>query len=143
MGSKVNSAELEVLESKFDAFLNLTIVGASRDYYNKEKLHNVREITVLDDYNLEDGVKNKIERESSKFDSYDEFGPFSDNYKLNIAFESLSDIEQMVIFLHFKKKYKSSEIAEILKITVQSVSRIKKRALKNLKDFIEGMNDYE
>ena len=143
MGSEINSAELEVLESKFNAFLNLTIVGASRDYYDKERLYYTREIAILDDYNLDERIRSRIEREASKIDSYDELGPFSENFKLNIAFESLSDIEQTVIFLYFKKKYKSSEIAVMLNISVQSISRIKKRALKHMKEFIEEMNDYE
>ena len=143
MGSEINSAELEVLESKFNAFLNLTIAGASRDYYDKERLYYIREIAILDDYNLDERIRSRIEREASKIDSYDELGPFSENFKLNIAFESLSDIEQTVIFLYFKKQYKSSEIAAMLNMSVQSISRIKKRALKYMKEFIEEMNDYE
>ena len=143
MGSEFNSAELEVLESKFNAFLNLTIAGASRDYYKKERIYYGREIAILDDYGLDERIRSRIEKEASKMDAYDELGPFSEDFKLNIAFESLSDVEQTVIFLYFKKKYRSSEIAKMLNITVQSVSRIKKRALNRIKVFIEGMRDYE
>ncbi len=144
MGSDdFNSIELEVLESKFDAFLTKTIIGASKAYYNKETLHNYREVTIIDDDNIDDYSQNFIDKELGVFDVYNECGPFEQNYKLNMAYESLSLCEKTVIFLYYKQKYRTGEIASIMKMKSQSVSRIKKKALLKLKAFMEGANDNE
>lgn len=144
MGSdEFNSIELEVLENKFDTFLTKTIIGASKAYYKKECLNNYREITIIDDDDIEDCSRNYIDEKLGVYDVYDECGPFEDNYELNMAYESLSLCEKMVIFLYYKQKYRTGEIASIMKMKSQSVSRIKKKALLKLKAFMEGVNDNE
>lgn len=41
--------ELEFLEAKFRRFLNDTIIGASKDYYAKQKKYELRELSIIDD----------------------------------------------------------------------------------------------
>ncbi|MDO5556157.1 MAG: sigma-70 family RNA polymerase sigma factor [Clostridia bacterium] len=134
--------ELEILEIKFNYFLNQTIIGASKDYYNKQKKYEINELQIIDDESYEEYLKEYIKEDCQELDyvlkGYDAFDEFADNPKLNNAVQkSLSDIERIVIFLYFKNAYKTNEIAKILDMREQSISRIKKRALDKLKLFME------
>lgn len=128
--------ELEILEARFDSFLNRTIVGASMNYYNKQRKYECRELQIIDNEDYEEYLKPYLAEEDDGFSRV--FEGFEDNYVLNCGVESLSDSEKTVIFLYFKKHYGTSEIAQIMNIREQSVSRIKKRALDKLKMFMKG-----
>ena len=128
--------ELEILEARFDSFLNRTIVGASMNYYNKQKKYEYRELQIIDNEDYEEYLKPYLAEEDDGFSRV--FEGFGDNYVLNCGVESLSINEKTVIFLYFKKHYSTSEIAQIMNVREQSVSRIKKRALDKLKMFMKG-----
>lgn len=128
--------ELEILEARFDSFLNRTIVGASMNYYNKQKKYEYRELQIIDNEDYEEYLKPYFAEEDDGFSHV--FQGFEDNYVLNCGVESLSINEKTVIFLYFKKHYSTSEIAQIMNVREQSVSRIKTRALDKLKMFIKG-----
>lgn len=128
--------ELEILEARFDSFLNRTIVGASMNYYNKQKKYEYRELQIIDNEDYEEYLKPYLAEEDDGFSRV--FEGFEDNYVLNCGVESLSMNEKTVIFLYFKKHYSTSEIAQIMNVREQSVSRIKTRALDKLKMFMKG-----
>lgn len=128
--------ELEILEARFDSFLNRTIVGASMNYYNKQKKYEYRELQIIDNEDYEEYLKPYLAEEDDGFSRV--FEGFGDNYVLNCGVESLSINEKTVIFLYFKKHYSTSEIAQIMNVREQSVSRIKTRALDKLKMFMKG-----
>lgn len=65
-----------------------------------------------------------------------------DNVNLLKALKSLSDIEMIVIFLLFEKQFTSNEASKILEICSDSVTRIKRRALKKLEVYLKGRMQY-
>ena len=67
-----------------------------------------------------------------------DFIDFINDEDLCVALKSLSNIEQMVIFLMFKKQLKQDEAAKILNICSKSVSRINKRAIEKIKKYLKG-----
>ena len=58
-------------------------------------------------------------------------------------FETLSSVERAVLFLHFEEKYKLKEIAKILNMRNETITRIKKRALNKIKNYMKGLERYE
>ena len=68
----------------------------------------------------------------------DSFIKVCENPILIRALKSLSDIEMTVIFLLFEEQLTSSESSKILKICSDSVTRIKKRALKKIEKYLKG-----
>lgn len=128
--------ELETLEARFDSFLNRTIAGASMNYYNKQRKYEYRELQIINNEDYEEYLKPYLAEEEDGFSCV--FEGLEDNYVLNCGVESLSINEKTVIFLYFKKHYSTSEIAQIMNIREQSVSRIKTRALDKLKMFMKG-----
>ena len=128
----------EILEAKFNSFLNRTIIGASKNYYRKQKNYELKELQIIDDEDYAEYLKDYVKKDDDI-----PFGVFGDNIVLNTAYESLSGIERTVIFLCFHDAYKTNEIAKILNMREQSISRIKKRALEQLKIYIERFDDNE
>lgn len=128
--------ELEILEAKFNYFLNQTIIGASKDYYKKQMRYTSREVCIMDDEDYEEYIGKFVPEEG-------EFCVFDDNDELNMCIKLLSDIEKTVIFLYFQEEYRTNEISKILKMKEQSISRIKKRALEKLKKLLKGFDKYE
>ena len=63
--------------------------------------------------------------------------------ELNMGFQVLSSIERTVLFLHYEENYKLKEIAKILNMRDETITRIKKRALNKLKNYMEGLKRYE
>ena len=131
MESKSNYAE-----ERFDSFLNKTIIYSSKGYFKKQMKHNEKEKTVLNDENygeiladfnivneLTDNIETKLE--------------------LNNALNSLSAIEQSVLFLLFKEELSQDEAGKILEICSKSVSRIKLRAISKLKKFLKEDSENE
>ena len=130
--------ELEILEAKFRRFLNDTIIGASKDYYAKQKRYELRELQIVDDESYEGYL--------CKYATQDLFEQFDDcfsYYELTMFFETLSSVERAVLFLHFEEKYKLKEIAKILNMRNETITRIKKRALKKIKNYMKGLERYE
>ena len=57
---------------------------------------------------------------------------------LNDAIESLSAIEQSVIFLLFHEDLTQDEAADILEVYSKTISKIKVRAIRKLKEKMKG-----
>lgn len=131
---------LSTKEKKFNIFLNKTIILTSKDYYRMNKRNESRELKILDDENFEDELKEytKVPETLSFEDNALDFIDYINDVELCLALKSLSTIEQMVIFLTFKRELKQEDAAKMLNICSKSVSRIKKRALKKLKKYLEG-----
>lgn len=92
--------ELEILEAKFDSFLYQTIVGASMNYYNKQKKEKMRELQIIDNEDYEEYLKTYISKEDNSFLRV--FGNFGNNHVLNCGVKSLSIDERTVIFCILK-----------------------------------------
>ena len=130
--------ELEILESKFRRFLNDTIIGASKDYYAKQKKYELRELQIIDDESYEGYLCKHATQ-----DLFEQFDDCFSYYELNMFFETLSSVERAVLFLHFEEKYKLKEIAKILNMRNETITRIKKRALNKIKNYMKGLERYE
>lgn len=129
--------ELEILEAKFNYFLNQTIVGASKDYYKKQMRYDSREMRIIDDESYEEYIGKYVLEDEGDYCAFDE------NDELNMCVKLLSDIERTVIFLHFVDGYKTNEISRIVNMKEQSISRIKKRSLDKLRKYMKGYERYE
>lgn len=127
---------LEGLETKFKDFLNKTIIGASKDYYKTQMKYQLKELQIIDNEDYKEYLKPYVSQEDEGFSHV--LDGFGNNYVLNCAIESLSVIERTAISLCFKEGYTTSEIAQIMRIREQSVSRIKRRALDKLEMFMKG-----
>lgn len=126
-------------EKKFISFLNKTIILNSKDYYRKHKTKEERELNILDDEHFEKELCKFIEEpETLSFENNAlDFIELINDVDLCVALKSLSKIEQMVIFLMFKKELKQDDAAKILNICSKSVSRINKRALEKIKKHLK------
>jgi RNA polymerase sigma factor (sigma-70 family) len=121
-------------EERFDSFLNKTIIMSSKDYFRKQMQIIKREPTIVDDENYTTFLQEFIEWDCA-------FLSVENKSQLNNAVRSLSAIEQSVIFLLFQEEFSQDEASKILDICSKSVSRIKLRAVKKLKNYLEG--DYK
>ncbi len=135
-----NKSEIE--SKKFSSFLNKTIIFSSKEYYKYEVARNFKELKIIDDEDYSEYMKEflKYDDDVCNFDTADDFIELCTNSMLIKALKSLSDIEITVIFLLFEKQLTSSESSKILKICSDSVTRIKRRAIKKLKNYLEGEN---
>ena len=138
---KVLKDEKESKELKFNRFLNKTIKQSSKNYYVRELL-KYNELTMLDDANYEEYVKQfvKTDEDFASVENENDFMNSISNTSLLEALKSLSCIERTVIFLLFEKQFTSKEASQILKICSDSVTRIKRRALKKLEGYMKGGN---
>ncbi len=127
-------------EERFDSFLNKTIILSSKRYYKYEITKDFNELKIIDDENFSEFINDYLKYEETDYtrENIDDFIEQLDNTALVCALESLSKIEMMVIFLLFEKQFSSSEASKILKICSDSVTRIKKRALKKLEKYLKG-----
>lgn len=121
-------------EERFDSFLNKTIIMSSRKYFIKQMNIATKENTIMDNEDFSSFIQGFIDV-NTPFVSIDEL---ESRIVLNAAVNCLSDIEQAVIFLLFNKNISLVDAGEILNMYDRSVYRIKKRALKKLKDYLEG-----
>lgn len=119
-------------EKRFDNFLNKTIVMSSKRYFKKENNIGVKEKTIVDNENFSAFLQSFIDTDNSCFDNVD------NKLQLNSALNTLSVVEQAVIFLLFQEELSQDEAAKILEICSKSVSRIKIRALNKMKKYLEG-----
>lgn len=127
-------------EEKFNSFLNKTIIFSSKEYFKNEISKDNKELKIIDDENYEEFIKDYIKCDEDIYDliRVDSFIDLCANTMLVKALKSLSNIEMMVIFLLFEKQLTSSEASKILEICSDSVTRIKRRALKKLEDYLKG-----
>ena len=124
-------------EEKFDSFLNKTIIFTSITYFKKQSNISNKEQALLENY--------YGEPEFSGFMHLIDFNDPStiiDNIEiskeLNNALNSLSAIEQAVIFLLYHEELSQKEAAEILDIYSKTVSKVKTRAINKLKKYMKG-----
>lgn len=127
-------------EDKFNNFLNKTIILSSKKFYKEEYLKNCAEQTLIDDERTTKYVEelSKYEDTYCNCNNVEELMEQIDNVNLLKALKSLSDIEMIVIFLLFEKQFISNEASKILEICSDSVTRIKRRALKKLEVYLKG-----
>lgn len=118
-------------ETKFENFINKTIILSSKRYFKKEMNVLKKEQLIIDNENG-DFLQKIISSEDFQFDIVEK------SLELNNALKMLSAIEQTVIFLLFEEELSQLEAAKILEICSKSVSRIKLRALKKMKKFLKG-----
>ena len=119
-------------EEKFDSFLNKTIILSSKAYFKKQMRIANREKTIIDDE--ENSILEGVSMLKSAFSTIDDI---ENTLELNSALQSLSAIEQSVIFLLFKEDLSQDDAAKILEICSKSVSRIKLRAIDKLRKYIK------
>lgn len=126
---------------KFNGFLNKVISLSAKEFFRKELKNQRKELKILDGEDLEIGFKDIFQNEEYFFEQKSitnvfEFISCCENLKLYNALKSLTAIEQSVIFLLFNEELSQEEASKILKICSKSVSRIKVRAFKKLKDYM-------
>lgn len=123
-------------EERFDSFLNKTIILSSKCYFKKQMRVINKERAIVDDQKFSAFLQEFIVLNNV-------FSNVEDRVQLNSALESLSAIEQSVIFLLFQEDLSLDDAAKILEICSKSVSRIKIRAIDKLKKYFKGDQDYE
>ena len=121
-------------EERFDSFLNKTIILSSRKYFIKQMNINAKENTIMDNEDFSSFIQGFIDV-NTPFVSIDEL---ESRIVLNAAVNCLSEIEQADIFLLFNKNISQVDAGRFLNMYDRSVYRIKKRALKKLRDYLEG-----
>lgn len=127
-------------EERFDSFLNKTIILSSKRYYKYEVTKDFNELKIIDDENFSEFIDEYLKYEETNYNcrNISNFTEQLDNTALVCALKSLSEIEMMVIFLLFEKQLSSNEASKNLKICSDSVTRIKRRALKKLEQYLKG-----
>lgn len=126
--------DLEILEKKFDSFLNKTIIMSSRNYFIKQMNIFAKENTIMDNEDFSSFLQGFIDV-NSPFMSIDEL---ESKIVLNSALNCLSELEQAVIFLLYDKELSQSATAEIVEVYSKTISKIKKRAIEKLRKYMEG-----
>lgn len=131
-------------EEKFNSFLNKTIILSSRQYYRNEVNKNLKEYRIIDDENYKEYLNNYLKYDLDfNFKNKNNFINLCENSALINALKSLSSIEMTVIFLLFEERFTSNEASKILKICSDSVTRIKRRALKKIEKYFKGSDENE
>ena len=97
----------------------------------------VKERTIVDDEDYSSFIQDFMTLNNTSTSIKD----IDTSLQLKNALESLSAIEQAVIFLLFEEELSQDEAAKMLEIWSKSVSRIKIRAIEKLKKHLKG--DYE
>lgn len=126
---------------RFDSFLNKTIILSSKKYYKYESTKDLNELKIIDDEYYSEYMKKYLNYnidETYKLENISSFIDLCNNSTLILALKSLSDIEMTVIFLLFEEQLTSSEASKILKICSDSVTRIKRRALRKIEECLKG-----
>lgn len=119
-------------EKIFDSFLTKTIILSSKRYFKKEVNTNRKEQTIIETEDFCAFLEGTNIFDDSRFDAIDT------KLQLNNAVKTLSVVEQAVIFLLFNEELSQEDAAKILEICSKSVSRIKLRAIRKLKEYLEG-----
>ena len=126
-------AQLNGREEKFDSYLNKTIILSSKYYFKKQMKMKGREQAILnnEEYSL------FLQRFITEKDTFSSVERVDTSLQLKKALESLSAIEQAVIFLLFQEELTQQEAAEILEVYTKTISKIKIRAINKLKKYLE------
>lgn len=132
-----NYSKQEDKEKRFDNFLNKTIIMSSKRYFKKETNTNRKEQTIIETEDFCAFLDGTNVFNDSCLDNIE------NKLQLNNAVKTLSVVEQAVIFLLFNEELTQEDAAKILEICSKSVSRIKLRAIKKLKEYLEGDSSYE
>ena len=132
--------KLNEKEEKFENFINKTIVLASKKFFKEECTKDTIEQKIIDDERYEQYIEqfSRYEESIYRSNSTNDLIEQIENTNLLKALKSLSDIEMIVIFLLFEKQFTSNEASKILEICSDSVTRIKRRAIKKLKNYMKG-----
>lgn len=120
-------------EEKFDSYLNKTIILSSKYYFKKQMKMKGKEQTILN--NEEHSLY--LQKFVTEKDTFSSVERVDISLQLKKALESLSAIEQAVIFLLFQEELTQQEAAEILEVYAKTISKIKIRAIKKLKKHLE------
>ena len=126
-------AQLNGREEKFDSYLNKTIILSSKYYFKKQMKMKGREQAILnnEEFSL------FLQRFITEKDTFSSVERVDTSLQLKKALESLSAIEQAVIFLLFQEELTQQEAAEILEVYTKTISKIKIRAINKLKKHLE------
>ena len=127
-------------EEKFENFINKTIVLSSKKYFKEEYTKDKVEQKLIDDERYEQYIEqfSLQEDDRHKIIGINDLIEQIENINLLKALKSLSNIEMTVVFLLFEKQFTSNEASKILEISSDSVTRIKRRAIKKLKNYMKG-----
>ena len=127
-------------EEKFENFINKTIVLSSKKYFKEEYTKDKVEQKLIDDERYEQYIEqfSLQEDDRHKIIGINDLIEQIENINLLKALKSLSNIEMTVVFLLFEKQFTSNEESKILEICSDSVTRIKRRAIKKLKNYMKG-----
>lgn len=125
--------QLNGREKKFDSYLNKTIIFSSKYYFKKQMKIKGKEQTILN--NEEHSLY--LQKFVTEKDTFSSVERVDISLQLKKALESLSAIEQAVIFLLFQEELTQQEAAEILEVYAKTISKIKIRAIKKLKKHLE------
>ena len=112
-------------EERFDSYLNKIIIFSSKGYFKKQMNIFDKERTIVD------------KEDSCALLKCVTIDNIENTLELNSALNSLSAIEQSVLFLLFKEDLSQDDAAKILEICSKSVSRIKLRAIDKLKKYLK------
>ena len=126
-------AQLNGREEKFDSYLNKTIILSSKYYFKKQMKMKGREQTILNNEEYSFFLQKFI----SEKDTFSSVERVDTSLQLKKALESLSAIEQAVIFLLFQEELTQQEAAEILEVYTKTISKIKIRAINKLKKHLK------
>lgn len=126
-------------EERFDSFLNKTIILSSKYYFKKNMNIIHKENTIVDNEDFSEYLQDFAELNRS----FDAIANVELSVELDYALNCLSDIEQAVIFLLFKMDLSQNEVANVLEVYSKTVSKIKIRAIKKMKKYMEGDNKNE
>lgn len=126
--------------NRFDSFLNKTIILSSKQFYEREIAKNFNELPIIDDESYNVRLIKYLQYDDIGNDpkNISDFINLCENPGLVCALKSLSDIEKTVIFLLFEEQLTSKEASKILKICSDSVTRIRRRALKKIEKYMKG-----
>lgn len=127
-----------ILESKFDAFINKTIILSSKEYFRKQMKYVNNEKYIIDNEDYCDYLENHVF--SNDADSSIEHAEL--RMLLKSASSCLSTIEQAAINLLYKEQLKPNDVSKQLDVHAKSVSRIEKRGKEKLRKFIDGNGEF-
>lgn len=122
-------------EAKFDSFLTKTIILSSKKYFKKQIEMSTKEQTIFDDEGYCAFVESFFDLNNESKNDYEKIDV---SLSMKDALNSLSAIEQAVIFLLFQEELTQNEAAQILEIYSKTVSKIKIRAIEKLKKYFKG-----
>ncbi|MFA5360243.1 MAG: sigma-70 family RNA polymerase sigma factor [Patescibacteria group bacterium] len=118
---------------KFKSWLYIIAKNTCLDYLKKNRSINFSELNLVDDNLL---FENLLKENSAS--PQIEFEIAQEDIVLNDAVDKLPEKYRETVKLHFQGGYNFREIAEILKISIETVKSRNRRALIWLRKFIKG-----